>query len=54
MTRAGLDLIGCREINPDVVQKMDSIDGIPDLMTVGASVGELKVKPSHFEAFPPG
>ena len=53
LSRAGLDLLGCREVSPDVVQKMDSIDGIPDLMTVGAKVAELKVKAAHFEAFPP-
>ena len=53
MSRAGLDRLGCREVNEDVVQKMDSIDGIPDLMTVGEKVAELKVEAAHFEAFPP-
>ena len=53
LTRAGLDRLGCRELSPEVVQKMDSIDAIPDLMTVGAKVAELKVEATHFEAFPP-
>jgi hypothetical protein len=54
LSRAGLDLIGCRNVDPVVVQKMDSIDGIRDLIMVGEKVAELKVKAAHFEAFAPG
>ncbi len=54
LSRAGLDLLGCRNVDPNVVQKMDSIDGIRDLIIVGEKVAELKVGAAHFEAFPPG
>ena len=31
LTRAGLDALGCQNIEPETVQKMDLIDGIPEL-----------------------
>lgn len=51
LTREGLDRLGCPEVEPETVQKLDFVAGIPDLMKVGAKVGE-KVKPEHFAAFP--
>src|SRR5262245_35027168 len=52
LTREGLDALGCKTIKPDVVQKLDSIDGIPDLQAVGAAVAREKVKEVHFAGFP--
>lgn len=52
LSRDGLDLIGCRDIEPDVVQKMDSIDGIPELKKVGEQVAKMKVRLADFEGFP--
>jgi len=53
LTREGLDGLGCPDIEPRVVQKLDSIDGIPDLQRVGRSVAETKIREQHFERFPP-
>jgi hypothetical protein len=53
LTREGLDAIGCKDIEPEAVQKLDSIDAIPELLTVGTAVGEIKVKQDHFARFRP-
>ena len=54
LTREGLDALGCRDIKPEAVQQMDSIDGIPDLRRVGKRVAETKVLEEHFKGFMPG
>ena len=51
LTREGLDMLGCRDIKPETVQQMDSIDGIPELRTVGKKVAETKVETRHFDGF---
>jgi Patatin-like phospholipase len=51
LTREGLDALGCRDIEPNSVQKMDSIDGIPDLRRVGKRVAETRVVERHFDGF---
>jgi hypothetical protein len=53
LTREGLDGLGCRDIEPRTVQKLDSIDGIPDLRQVGKRVAEIKVREQHFAGFTP-
>jgi patatin-like phospholipase len=53
LTREGLNVLGCGDVEPDVVQKLDSIAGIPDLRKVGKKVAELKVNAAHFAGFPP-
>ena len=45
-------MVDCRDIEPDVVQKMDSIDGIPELRKVGQQVAKMKVKLADFQGFP--
>jgi len=52
LTREGLDALGCKDIQPEAVQKLDSIDGIPELLAVGTAVAEMKVKQDHFARFP--
>jgi uncharacterized protein len=54
LTRAGLDAIGCTAIQPEKVQKMDAVDGIPDLLAVGEAVAARKVEKEHFARFPVG
>jgi hypothetical protein len=54
LTREGLDALGCRDIKPEAVQRLDSIDGIPALRTVGERVAETKVRERHFVGFLPG
>lgn len=51
LTRKGLDAIGCKDIQPEAVQKLDSIDAIPELLEVGTAVAERKVKQDHFARF---
>src|SRR6516165_3414706 len=53
LTREGLDALGCGDIKPEVVQPLDSVDGIPDLQRIGKRVAETKVKEQHFEGFMP-
>lgn len=53
LTREGLDRLGCPDIEPRAVQKLDSIDGIPDLQRVGRRVAETKLREQHFDGFPP-
>lgn len=50
LSREGLDKLGCPDIEPETVQKLDSVDGIDELWRVGVKVGE-KVKPEHFAGF---
>jgi hypothetical protein len=52
LTREGLDAIGCRDVEPEAVQQLDSVDGIPGLRRVGKQVATLKVDAAHFERFP--
>ena len=51
LTRPGLDALGLPAIQPENVQKLDSIEGIPELQQVGRAVGRLKVKSEHFDRF---
>ncbi len=52
LTRAGLNELGCHKIAPEIVQRLDAVDGIPDLRTVGQAVARLKVDKAHFARFP--
>ena len=52
LTRDGLDALGCRDIEPETVQKLDSVDGIPDLRKVGQEVAQRKVLAADFSGFP--
>lgn len=52
LSRAGLDALDCRQVSPERVQKMDSVDGIDDLRAVGHQVAQIKVLASHFHGFP--
>ena len=53
LTSAGLHLLGCADIAPERVQRLDSTDGVPELRRVGRAVAERKVRPEHFARFPP-
>jgi hypothetical protein len=47
LTRTGLDQLGCSNIEPQQVQKLDSVDSIPALRQVGKAVADRKVKKAH-------
>jgi uncharacterized protein len=53
LTRQGLDALDCADVEPEIVQKLDSIAGIPDLRKVGRRVAEKKVDAAHFAGFLP-
>ena len=48
LTAKGLTALGCGRIEPTSVQKLDSIDAVPDLQTIGKAVAEQKVDRAHF------
>jgi uncharacterized protein len=48
LTREGLEALGCRNIEPTRVQKLDSIDAVGELQTIGEAVAAQKVKAEHF------
>jgi hypothetical protein len=50
LSRGGLDALGLNDIKPKNVQKLDSIEYIPDLRKVGRKVAE-EIKIEHFGSF---
>jgi hypothetical protein len=48
LTAEGLSALGCGDIEPTSVQKLDSIAAIPDLQRIGTAVAAQRVKPEHF------
>jgi hypothetical protein len=50
LSRAGLDLLGLQDIDPEKVGKLDAIGSIPDLRRIGRKVGE-QVQREHFGPF---
>ena len=55
LTKEGLAALGCTDVDPEVVQKLDSIDAIPALERVGKAAAQRQVDASHFnfEVFRP-
>jgi patatin-like phospholipase/acyl hydrolase len=51
LTSEGLAALGLSGIEPKNVQKLDSIDYIPDLQRIGKAIGSMKVKEEHFANF---
>ncbi len=51
LTREGLNSLGLSDIEPENVQKLDSVDNIADLQRVGRAVAEKKVNAAHFAGF---
>jgi len=50
LSRKGLDELGCGDLKPEAVQKLDSVAHIDDLLRVGRAAGK-SVKPEHFGPF---
>lgn len=48
LTREGLEKLGCGEIDPTSVQKLDSIDALDDLQRIGSAVAAQRLKAEHF------
>jgi patatin-like phospholipase/acyl hydrolase len=51
LTRSGLDALGLKDVKPEAVQKLDSVENIDDLQRVGQAVANQKVNGEHFEGF---
>jgi patatin-like phospholipase/acyl hydrolase len=48
LTREGLAALGCGDIEPSSVQKLDSIDALDGLQSIGKAVAAQRVKAEHF------
>jgi hypothetical protein len=51
LTSEGLSALGLSGIEPNNVQKLDSVDYIPDLQRIGKAIGAIKIKEEHFANF---
>jgi uncharacterized protein len=51
LSRKGLDELGLTRVRPEAVQKLDSVEAIPQMQEVGRAVAEQKVKSEHFARF---
>jgi hypothetical protein len=51
LTRHGLESLGLKDIIPENVQQLDSVEHIGELQRVGKAVAEQKVEPEHFAGF---
>ena len=51
LSTAGLAALGLPEIRPEDVQKMDSVDHIKELQSIGQRVAERDVDAAHFDGF---
>jgi patatin-like phospholipase/acyl hydrolase len=51
LTPEGIEALGLSGIEPKNVQKLDSIDYIPDLQRIGKAIGSMKIKEEHFANF---
>lgn len=51
VSREGLDKLNLPKVDPDHVQLMDSTKFIDEIQTVGKALGDIKVKPEHFDGF---
>lgn len=53
LSREGLDALGLPGVTPDHVQRLDSVEHIPDLRLVGETLAHRVVRSEHFDGFPP-
>ena len=51
LTRDGLDRLGLPKIEPEAVQSLDAVAGVPDLQRVGRAVADAYVDHEHFSGF---
>jgi hypothetical protein len=50
LSTEGLDTLGCGNMDPEKVQKLDAVDQMDNLLKIGLSAGE-KIKLEHFGPF---
>jgi len=51
VSRAGLDALGLRDVKPEHVQLMDSVEHVDEIARVGQAVARTKVRRDHFAVF---
>jgi len=51
LTKAGLERLGLPDIDPQNVQRMDSVAFINDLARVGKMIAEQQINPAHLSSF---
>ncbi len=51
LTAEGLTALGLPDINPKNVQKLDSVENIPDLQRIGQAVAATKLDIEHYQSF---
>jgi hypothetical protein len=51
LSAAGLAKLGCYDVTPEAVQRLDAVESIPQLRKVGREAARA-VLPAHFAAFP--
>ena len=51
LTTEGLTALGLPDIEPENVQKLDSVEYITDLQRIGGAIGSQKIKKEHFVNF---
>ncbi|MEX5213408.1 MAG: patatin-like phospholipase family protein [Nitrospiraceae bacterium] len=51
LSRTGLDALGLSDIEPEDVQKLDSVEHIDQLQRVGQAVAKEKLRAEHFQGF---
>jgi hypothetical protein len=52
LTPEGLAQVGLTNIRPEHVRAMDSVDHVPEMVTVGKHAAEREVRDEHFAGFP--
>lgn len=51
LSREGLDNLNFKNVRPEEVQKLDSVEHMDDLLRIGRAVGEREVRLEHFGSF---
>jgi len=51
VSRAGLDALGLKDVKPENVQTLDSIEHMGDIRRVGIEYAKIHVEPAHFKGF---
>lgn len=51
LSQVGLEALGCGDLEPQRVQRLDAVDAMPELRRIGRAAS-LRVRPEHFARFP--
>lgn len=51
LTHTGLEALGVKNVDPEHIQLLDSVQYMDELQTVGRALANVRVKPEHFAGF---